>query len=206
MMVYNTVASGDVTPGAYFNDGTKWVRAGDATTLPAIEEPNRMAGYEAIEAASGGGFRQAADEGAVTPPSRPLTQSQDRIAVGNLSAVEEIPETNNLVVNWFVSMEDQSGTTSDAGVLRHIYTKPASELPAGWYLVSGFLPTGCGYEIYLDDSIVCTDSEKPCVVSVGSTDDKSTHVRTLTFMANRSIDSHSAACKGNMTFTRIATF
>jgi len=31
MMVYNTATAGDVTPGLYFNDGTKWV-----STLPTV--------------------------------------------------------------------------------------------------------------------------------------------------------------------------
>lgn len=32
MAVYNTATAGDVTPGIYSNDGTKWVKAGGATT------------------------------------------------------------------------------------------------------------------------------------------------------------------------------
>mgnify|MGYP000020562083 CR=1 FL=1 len=30
MLVYNSATAGDVTPGFYYNDGTKWVRVGDA--------------------------------------------------------------------------------------------------------------------------------------------------------------------------------
>ena len=42
MQVYNTVTAGNVTPGIYFNDGTKWIRVGIEDTqieLPANIEP-----------------------------------------------------------------------------------------------------------------------------------------------------------------------
>lgn len=35
MMVYNTATATDVTPGYYYNDGTKWIRISSASTAPA---------------------------------------------------------------------------------------------------------------------------------------------------------------------------
>ncbi|MFV0390275.1 MAG: hypothetical protein ACK5KP_00040, partial [Paludibacteraceae bacterium] len=34
MTVYNTATAGDVTPGYYYNDGSKWVRIADSATEP----------------------------------------------------------------------------------------------------------------------------------------------------------------------------
>ncbi len=38
MTVYNTATAGDVTPGYYYNDGTKWVRIADATEDDASKD------------------------------------------------------------------------------------------------------------------------------------------------------------------------
>ena len=38
MHVYNTATAGDVMPGEYYNDGTKWVRITDSSDVLAIEE------------------------------------------------------------------------------------------------------------------------------------------------------------------------
>ncbi len=38
MTVYNTATSGDVTPGYYYNDGTKWVRLADANAADATKD------------------------------------------------------------------------------------------------------------------------------------------------------------------------
>jgi hypothetical protein len=37
MMVYNTASAGDVTPGIYYNDGTKWVRSSTGDQFTTIE-------------------------------------------------------------------------------------------------------------------------------------------------------------------------
>lgn len=41
MAVYNTATTGDVTPGYYFNDGTRWIRSGDKKLfyMPSIILP-----------------------------------------------------------------------------------------------------------------------------------------------------------------------
>ncbi|MFT4223268.1 hypothetical protein [Dysgonomonas sp.] len=41
MAVYNTATTGDVTPGYYFNDGTRWIRSGDKNLfyMPSIILP-----------------------------------------------------------------------------------------------------------------------------------------------------------------------
>jgi hypothetical protein len=36
MTIYNTAAAGDVTPGMYTNDGTKWVKLGATTSTAAL--------------------------------------------------------------------------------------------------------------------------------------------------------------------------
>jgi len=36
MVVYNTATAGDVTPGFYYNDGSKWVRTNSTTGIPWI--------------------------------------------------------------------------------------------------------------------------------------------------------------------------
>ncbi len=38
MTVYNTATAGDVTPGYYYNDGTKWVRIADANATDATKD------------------------------------------------------------------------------------------------------------------------------------------------------------------------
>ncbi|WP_395057519.1 hypothetical protein [Flavobacterium sp.] len=36
MTIYNTATAGDVTPGSYYNNGTKWIRVGDASVKDNI--------------------------------------------------------------------------------------------------------------------------------------------------------------------------
>jgi hypothetical protein len=63
MMVYNTVTTGDVAPGAYFNDGSKWLRIGTGT----LTITDSIVGNEVTNATSGGGLTRAGNGTASSP-------------------------------------------------------------------------------------------------------------------------------------------
>ena len=48
MTVYNTATTGDVTPGLYTNDGTKWVKMGAATVAPLNITAEQSGNYTAL--------------------------------------------------------------------------------------------------------------------------------------------------------------
>jgi len=49
MTIYNTAAGGDVTPGMYTNDGTKWVKLGATTNTTALNiTTEQTANYTAL--------------------------------------------------------------------------------------------------------------------------------------------------------------
>lgn len=49
MTIYNTAAAGDVTPGMYTNDGTKWVKLGATTSTAALNITAEQTGnYSAL--------------------------------------------------------------------------------------------------------------------------------------------------------------
>jgi hypothetical protein len=49
MTIYNTAAAGDVTPGMYTNDGTKWVKLGATTNTTALNITTEQTGnYTAL--------------------------------------------------------------------------------------------------------------------------------------------------------------
>jgi len=49
MAVYNTATAGDVTPGIYSNDGTKWVKAGASSASTALNvTANQTGNYTAL--------------------------------------------------------------------------------------------------------------------------------------------------------------
>jgi hypothetical protein len=56
MTVYNTVTTDDVTPGTYYNDGSKWIRIGSGTL---INEVDGIIGNEVTDATPGGGLERA---------------------------------------------------------------------------------------------------------------------------------------------------
>jgi hypothetical protein len=67
MTVYNTVAIGDVAPGAYFNDGGKWIRIGAGTLSTAIVEVDSIVGNEVTDATEDGGLLRAGSGTAAEP-------------------------------------------------------------------------------------------------------------------------------------------
>jgi hypothetical protein len=64
MTVYNTKATGDVTPGAYYNDGSNWIRIGNGSL---ISEVDGIVGNEVTNATSSGGLTRAGSGSATDP-------------------------------------------------------------------------------------------------------------------------------------------
>jgi hypothetical protein len=56
MTVYNTKSTGDVTPGTYYNDGSKWVRLGNGTL---VSEVDGIVGNEVTNATANGGLERS---------------------------------------------------------------------------------------------------------------------------------------------------
>jgi hypothetical protein len=68
MTVYNTKLTGDVTPGTYYNDGSKWVRIGSVSSVePLISEEDGIVGNEVLNATTNGGLIRAGSGTATSP-------------------------------------------------------------------------------------------------------------------------------------------
>jgi hypothetical protein len=59
MTVYNTAIAGDVTPGYYYSDGSKWIRLVNATTDQTVEVSGLASGLTSPNDFSGGTFSPA---------------------------------------------------------------------------------------------------------------------------------------------------
>jgi hypothetical protein len=64
MTVYNTVTAGDVSPGTYYNDGSKWIRIGSGSLISEIDG---IVGNEVTNATSNGGLTRAGSGSATDP-------------------------------------------------------------------------------------------------------------------------------------------
>jgi hypothetical protein len=67
MTVYNTKTMNDVTPGAYCNDGNKWVRVGSDALTTTIVEVDSIVGNEVTGATEDGGLLRAGSGTAAEP-------------------------------------------------------------------------------------------------------------------------------------------
>jgi hypothetical protein len=59
MTVYNVATSGDVVPGVYFNNGSKWLRQADFESVQSLEEKDGIIGNEVTNATTNGGLTRS---------------------------------------------------------------------------------------------------------------------------------------------------
>lgn len=84
MVVYNTANAGDVTPGVYANDGTKWVKVGAGAASTAFDVTTEITGNYSVLANDG--FVKLN----ITAPGFTLTLPTSGVAVGKVVYVSNI--------------------------------------------------------------------------------------------------------------------
>jgi hypothetical protein len=92
MTVYNTKLTGDVTPGTYYNDGSKWIRIGSVSSVePLISEEDGVIGNEVLDATTNGGLTRAGSGTATAPYTLGIANNgvtTARIADGNVTTAK----------------------------------------------------------------------------------------------------------------------
>jgi hypothetical protein len=102
MMVYNTKAAGDVTPGTYYNDGEKWIRIGSGSL---ISEADGVVGNEVTNATSNGGLERTGSGTADAPYTLGIANggvTADRIANGAVTGdkINQMSATQGQVLKY----------------------------------------------------------------------------------------------------------
>jgi len=114
MIVYNTATAGDVTPGYYYNDGSKWVRTADAANVGAEPWYNAATGTAAT--ANTQNIYQLGNVGIGTvSPTQKLevigNVKADNFTVGDFTSVAKTIQLNSLLngANNTISIQNLDG-------------------------------------------------------------------------------------------------
>ncbi len=94
MIIYNQATAGDVSPGLYFNDGTKWIRAISASEVPPI---------------SGTWFKQGTNDLSINNSDAIWHQNKVSVGISNIPSSEP---TATLFVNGDMAVSGKYYTTS----------------------------------------------------------------------------------------------
>lgn len=94
MIIYNQATTGDVSPGLYFNDGTKWIRAISASEVPPIK---------------GTWFKQGTNDLSVNNSDAIWHQNKVSVGISNIPSTEP---TATLFVNGDMAISGKYYTTS----------------------------------------------------------------------------------------------
>jgi hypothetical protein len=103
MTVYNTVAEGDVTPGMYVNDGTKWLRQLDCDTKLFVAEKDSVVGNEITNATINGGLARSGAGTATSPYTLGIADGGIMSSYIADNAVTSAKIADNTVINADIS-------------------------------------------------------------------------------------------------------
>jgi hypothetical protein len=162
MTVYNTKTLGDVTPGTYYNDGTKWIRIGSGTLTAEVDG---IVGNEITDTIAGGGLTRAGSGTAASPYKVGIKDggvTTAKIADQAVSLAKIVPaavtDTNAIltstggVVRWgFVSANDTvhaaTYTGSSAVTFTKVYDADVTLNINAFSSANTLFPSGATYDI-----------------------------------------------------------
>lgn len=109
MTVYNTATAGDVTPGQYYNDGTKWNKIANSTDIPTVITASNGLTKTGNNIVLGG---------SLTAPTSITTTAANTLTLSGLSATTATQLPNDKII-----VQDATGVLKTANVSDFSRTK-----------------------------------------------------------------------------------